>query len=371
MFGHVVGAAPGHRRVALACSVVGSLAGTLLGSFTGVAAGRPVPEARETPVVWAQPGWWLLPSEPLVGNNAAWAYTYPDYDLNCAPAWTAESAIRMIWVEPDTATHHLLARSLPWLHEGIRRAASIYGASMRQVFTPTTKYADHSPRFITRQAVDGSCHAQFLTVTVPTQVLRLDPEDPGGLVAYLEARGFDRWNRKYYALVQAYAPESWAREGIEGATIINDPNHSQPADASNPNNVGGSWSLDYLGNHASAWFASTDDNGGFLAYNVAHEIAHSLGAVLPGAPHLRTVPYADGHAADCNDLMASCDSANRPVLGQFLACTSQRATMRLDCHRDDYFNPTHPAWEAERWNIANSSFLWGGGPQPPAASRVR
>ena len=371
MFGRAVQEGSGHLRLALACSVVGCALTCL---HAGVAAGMPPPGQpgqRETPLVWAQLDWWQHASQPLIGNNAAWAYSYPDYDLNCAPAETADSAIRMLWVEPDTATHHLLAESLPWLHEGIRRAASIYGASMRQVFTTTTKYADHSPRFITRQAADGRCEAQFLTVTVPSQVLQLDPDDPGGLIAYLERRGFDRGNRKYYALVQAYAPASWARTGIEGATIINDPNHSQPADASNPNNLGGSWSLEYLGNHASAWFSSTDDNGGFLAYDIAHEITHSLGAVLPGAPHLLEVPYADGHAADCNDLMASCDAANQPRVGQFLACPSQRATMRLDCHRDDYFNPTHPGWEAVRWNIANSSFLWGGGPQPPASSRVR
>jgi len=82
----------------------------------------------------------------------------------------------------------------------------------------------------------------------------------------------------------------------------------------------------------------------------AHELAHTLGAVQPDAPH-----STGAHCWDMSDLMCAKD---RPgdVLRQVCPPT---IPLLLDCRGDDFFNtnPKAGTYLAKHWNIAGSRFL--------------
>ncbi|MGH9000205.1 MAG: Calx-beta domain-containing protein [Acidimicrobiia bacterium] len=84
----------------------------------------------------------------------------------------------------------------------------------------------------------------------------------------------------------------------------------------------------------------------------AHELMHSLGAVLPGAPNATLY----GHCEDISDRMCYDDGGLLTSL--FSACPSDNDA-RFDCRHDDYYH-TDPAagnYLASNWNTADSSFL--------------
>jgi hypothetical protein len=83
----------------------------------------------------------------------------------------------------------------------------------------------------------------------------------------------------------------------------------------------------------------------------AHEIMHSLGAVLPSAPN--STPA--GHCDDESDRMCYSDGS---VVSLRSVCGGNSEAL-FDCGGDDYFHPSPPAgsYLATRWNTARSSFL--------------
>jgi hypothetical protein len=95
----------------------------------------------------------------------------------------------------------------------------------------------------------------------------------------------------------------------------------------------------------------------------AHELTHTLGAVLGDAPH--ATKY--GHCTDRYDVMCYVDG---PGTVLHTACPPSHEQL-LDCNHDDYFStaPAKGSWLATHWNTANNSFLLGGsapiGPPPP------
>jgi len=93
----------------------------------------------------------------------------------------------------------------------------------------------------------------------------------------------------------------------------------------------------------------------------AHELTHTIGAVLGHAPH--ATKY--GHCTDQYDVMCYVDGPGT-VLHD--ACPPSHQQL-LDCNHDDYFStaPTKGSWLATHWNTANNAFLVGGSAPPPAA----
>jgi hypothetical protein len=83
----------------------------------------------------------------------------------------------------------------------------------------------------------------------------------------------------------------------------------------------------------------------------AHELMHSLGAVMPGAPHASPA----GHCDDGSDRMCYLDGT---VVTLLSICPTPAGAI-FDCGDDDYFNPRPPAgsYLAQNWNSANSAFL--------------
>jgi hypothetical protein len=85
----------------------------------------------------------------------------------------------------------------------------------------------------------------------------------------------------------------------------------------------------------------------------AHELTHTLGAVLAGAPNATRY----GHCDDAHDVMCY-DDGEGTVLHD--ACPASHQQL-LDCNHDDYFN-TNPGpgnYVLTHWNTANNQFLAG------------
>jgi hypothetical protein len=110
--------------------------------------------------------------------------------------------------------------------------------------------------------------------------------------------------------------------------------------------------------------AARIDEGCWGEYDVrgsteAHELTHTLGAVLGGAPHATNY----GHCWDTYDVMCYDDGP-----GTELKVVCPRAHQQLlDCGHDDYFSTAPPAgsWLLTHWNVANSGFLADGSGNPP------
>jgi hypothetical protein len=87
--------------------------------------------------------------------------------------------------------------------------------------------------------------------------------------------------------------------------------------------------------------------------NIAHELAHSLGAVQNSAPN------SNGafHCLDGYDII--CHNDDEP--GFDTVCEDLDDRFFLDCGKNDYFNtdPSTSNYLYTHWNIANSRFLGG------------
>jgi len=98
---------------------------------------------------------------------------------------------------------------------------------------------------------------------------------------------------------------------------------------------------------------------GFWPEGMLHEMTHTLGAVLPHAPHATSY----GHCTDGYDVMCYADGGASAAPYTTTACpqlTGAQAgmTQTYDCGRDDYFNPSPPAgsYLATHWNVYDSAF---------------
>src|SRR3712207_6498118 len=96
-------------------------------------------------------------------------------------------------------------------------------------------------------------------------------------------------------------------------------------------------------------------SGGYQNSVEAHELVHTLGAVMSTAPH-GTSP---GHCYDESDTMCYADGGGKAMQQ---VCPPEREYL-LDCNSDDYFStfPAPGSWLDTHWNAADSRFLIAGG----------
>jgi hypothetical protein len=87
----------------------------------------------------------------------------------------------------------------------------------------------------------------------------------------------------------------------------------------------------------------------------AHELLHTLGAVLPTAPHATSF----GHCWDDEDIMCYNDGGIPNPPGALVKVCPGAPENLIDCNHDDYFStqPVAGTWLASHWNVANSQFL--------------
>ena len=176
------------------------------------------------------------------------------------------------------------------------------------------------------------CVLDVADVTVSQAAV--NTSDPSVWAAELENQGYNRGDRKYLV---------WMDATVICGIATSYPDERPTAD--NPNNGG------------QPMFGRIDRGcwggvpAGLQRSIETHELTHTLGAVLPDAPH--HVP--SGHCFDGADVMCQQQSGDPPVLS---VCPAVNQTL-LDCNHDDYFSLAPPSgtFLASNWNTANSSFL--------------
>jgi hypothetical protein len=181
--------------------------------------------------------------------------------------------------------------------------------------------------------VTDSCALSVLDVTLSSA----GDDSFSATRSELEAKGFDRTDRKYLVWVDA----SVGICGL-GELFLDD----SPS-AGNANNSGPM----YARVDAPCW-----------GYAEAHELLHTLGAVQGSAPH----STGAGHCVDENDTMCYTDTSGAAMTD---ACPSF-PSWQVDCELDDYFNasPSPTSYLSTHWNVASSSFLEGAAPLPKPPS---
>jgi hypothetical protein len=184
-------------------------------------------------------------------------------------------------------------------------------------------------------------HVRFVTdsvcnIVVDNVVLTSRGDDSFGMtINELVAKGYTAYDRKYVVwmdsnvlcgIAEYYADEDPSQDNLNNG-IVGIPGMMARIDS-------GCWG-----------YASEGDSV------EAHELMHSLGAVMPGAPHASPA----GHCNDDADLMCYDDGT---VLSLLSICPPQFDSV-FDCGDDDYFNPTPPAgsYLAGHWNSASNTFL--------------
>lgn len=180
----------------------------------------------------------------------------------------------------------------------------------------------------------GRCVPVVVDLTVTSRALN----DLSSLVVALANAGLDRLDRKYIVFGDGTS-------ALCGIASLYDDDRPGPE---NLNNTGTSVAL--VGNRQGCWTGAI----------VVHEIVHMLGGVQTSAPH----STAGNHCNDGNDPLCYNDGTARSK--QNNDCPRVDA-FRLDCGHNDYFStqPPRGSYLATHWNVANSSFLIGGGPPMP------
>ena len=189
-------------------------------------------------------------------------------------------------------------------------------------------------RYVTETGADGTCEAKVLNVTVPAG----STSSFGATIQAVQALGYDLPNRKYLMWVDA-------RVLCGVATMY-------PYDTDGQGNVNNGSYAQYARVDSGCWGYG---DGGHQNSVEAHELVHTLGAVMETAPH-GTRP---GHCFDESDTMCYADGGGKAMQQ---VCPLEREYL-LDCNSDDYFS-TYPApgsWLDTHWNAADSRFLIGGG----------
>lgn len=160
----------------------------------------------------------------------------------------------------------------------------------------------------------------------------------------LAAKGYNRTDRKYVVWWDGGMHPFACGEG----TFVND---EQPGQG-NGNNAGPDFAVVYKPQAGGGVFCGWP--------TVLHEMGHTLGAVMNGAPNAT----GGWHCRDENDVMCYEDG---PGVTTFTACPG--STQHFDCNGDDYFNPApaQGSYLATHWNTYNSVWLESVAAQPPAA----
>jgi hypothetical protein len=167
------------------------------------------------------------------------------------------------------------------------------------------------------------------------------------MISELYAAGFDRYDRRYLVWVDA---QKYC--GIGMTTIDERPTQDNVMNGVPAAGLGLMARIDL-----PCW--------GLPAPNPlveAHEIAHTLGAVQPHAPHSSSLVAEDGsvlafygHCTDEWDIMCYADGTTKELT---YPCGTSYERL-LDCRHDDYFHtaPSSGTYLASHWNTAMSAFL--------------
>jgi hypothetical protein len=176
---------------------------------------------------------------------------------------------------------------------------------------------------------DAACVPTVTTAVVANGTL----SNFNSTVTALTSAGYDSTNRKYLVYAETTA---WCGLGGGGSGANDDRPGSE-----NRYNAGPDFAT--VGSGCWGWAPS------------AHELLHTLGAVLPGAPHATS----SGHCWDDEDIMCYDDGGIPNPPGALVKVCAGAPENQIDCNHDDYYStqPAAGSWLASHWNVANSQFL--------------
>ena len=189
-------------------------------------------------------------------------------------------------------------------------------------------------RYVTEPGAAGGCEAKVLNITVPTGSMSTF----NATIQAVQALGHTRPDRKYLMWTDASV--------LCGVATV------YPYDTDGQGNYNNGSYAQYARIDSGCWGYG---EGGYQNSVEAHELVHTLGAVMKTAPH-GTSP---GHCFDESDTMCYADGGGEAMQQ---ICPPEREYL-LDCSSDDYFStyPSPGSWLDTHWNAADSRFLIGGG----------
>ena len=171
-------------------------------------------------------------------------------------------------------------------------------------------------RFVT----SSSCALSIIAVPITEDI-----NNTSNIIRQLTGRGYSRTDRKYLLEI----------DGGTSCGYGNFSTDSRPT-ADNPSNGGP--------NYAFVWHPCWN-------YGEPHELMHTFGAVLAGAPYSTT----RNHCTDQHDVMCYNDGSGQAMIQR---CTNSTQIWRFDCGADTYFKAAGAGgWLSTHWNTANSVFL--------------
>lgn len=303
-------------------------------------------------------GWYDSRTSSTIFDAMNW--TYPTYELNGLPTGYTGKRIQVI-VATSNAASNVVNSNVQRFREYFRRAASVYAASTKRVFTSTgtsgtyLKTQDYTPRFVTKVGGDGKNHVDWKFEQFDASFVESRATDPTQVYQALRQRGYTDPNVVYLVmhLSDCFDPPPSSGRVCVGGYGPNS-HSSDPNPATNDLNSGNRF--------LSVYFppsANPDSEGMIadMAYTIPHELTHTLGGPPMAAPN-----YGDSHIVNNgNDLMQYAEydraSATEQANGNW-PCATSKAEMRLDCQNNDYFSVDNPTWQTTRWNMARSDFLW-------------
>lgn len=191
---------------------------------------------------------------------------------------------------------------------------------------------------VTAESAQAPVRPRFFCGVTDVQTPRLAAgygSDPmWTIIGDLDALGYNLTSKKYVVWWDGNPHPYACGEG----TFAND----ERADPSvNSNNIGPDYAVVYKPQGTSTFCGWT---------TVLHEMGHTLGSVMHGAPH-STVNW---HCSDENDIMCYADG---PGVTITTACAGSYEY--FDCNKDDYFSaaPASGSYLATHWNTYRSSWL--------------
>ena len=205
------------------------------------------------------------------------------------------------------------------------RAAIELGMISTQTIYESSSAAVSDERLIPRWVHGPGCEPSIEVVSVPPGTL----DDFGSTLRVIAGLGYDRSDRKYIVWADTDRLCGIASVSLDERENGNANDGGQPG---------------YARIDRGCW--------AYQGVVVAHEVTHTLGAVLPSAPNATPL----GHCTDEHDIMCYDDGSGMPME---LVCPDRGGELILDCNNDDYFHPS-PApgsWLHTHWNVADSSFL--------------
>ena len=199
-----------------------------------------------------------------------------------------------------------------------------------------------------RYVTDSQCRPTIERITLSAGAVN----DFADTLDELDARGFDRVDRKYLIWVDT------TKTRYCGIATTWDDFTASPTPGINANN----------GNPDYGPFAARVDTRcwGQRDATEAHELLHTFGGVLGWSDAAQAPPHATrgGHCTDESDRLCYADGEpgvfkpdGTTTSMQFLCPTTHEVL--LDCGNDDYYSANPPAgnWLATHWNSANSAWL--------------